>query len=50
MPIDKISTIQFNAADGDMSWEWWGSHKHAEFHAGTPFREKSEEAEQGGRK
>ena len=35
---------------GGMNWERWWSHKHAELHAGTPFREKSEEAEQGGQK
>ncbi|KAF6093201.1 cytochrome b5 domain containing 2 [Phyllostomus discolor] len=33
-----------------MNWELWWSHKHAELHAGTPFREKSEEAEQGSQK
>lgn len=35
---------------GDANREWWGARKHAELHAGTPFREKTEEAEQGGQK
>lgn len=50
MPMDKISTTPFDTAGGGANREWWGTHKHAELHAGTPFREQTEEAEQGGQK
>lgn len=35
---------------GDANLEWWWTRRHAALHAGTPFREKTEEAEQGGQK
>lgn len=50
IPIDKIQTTPFNTTGGEHELGVVVVPPHAELHAGTPLREKSEDTEQGGQR